>query len=277
MSAQRIITAAVLAPLVVASLLFLKTPYVAALAAGIFLFGLWEWSRLVGIDEPLRRAMYVMANTAVMAALAWGGRPLFGAIALAGVVWWLFAALWLARPDFGRNGSGWSRSLKLAAGTLSIIPAWCALTLLHAGNPDLHGDPNGPRWALLGLVMVWAADSCAYFVGVRWGKRKLVPKISPGKTWAGLWGGMIGAIAVGLAGASLVGVSQSQLPSMAVLALLTVAASVVGDLFESLMKRHSGYKDSGTLIPGHGGVLDRIDSMLAALPVLLIAKGWLDL
>ncbi len=277
MSAQRIITAAVLAPLVVASLLFLKTPYVAALAAGIFLLGLWEWSRLVGIDEPLRRAMYVMANIAVMAALAWGGRPLFGAIALAGVVWWLFATLWLARPDFGRNGSSWARSLKLAAGTLSIIPAWCALILLHAGNPDAHGDPNGPRWALLGLVMVWAADSCAYFVGVRWGKRKLVPKISPGKTWMGLWGGVIGAMAVGVAGASLVGVQPKQLPSMAVLALLTVTASVIGDLFESLMKRHSGYKDSGTLIPGHGGVLDRIDSMLAALPVLLIAKGWLDL
>ncbi len=270
MSAQRIVTAAVLAPLTVAALLYLPSPYVAAIAAAIFLFGLWEWSRLVGIDEPLRRALYVMANVAVMASLAWGGRPLFGAIALTGVVWWSFAMLWLARSDFGRDGSGWSRSLKLAAGTLSIIPAWCALYLLHAG-------PNGPRWALLGLVMVWAADSCAYFVGVRWGKRKLIPHVSPGKTWAGLWGGVIGAMAVGLGGASLVGVGQSQLPTMALLALFTVTASVVGDLFESLMKRHSGYKDSGTLIPGHGGVLDRIDSLLAALPVLWIAKGWLDL
>ena len=130
---------------------------------------------------------------------------------------------------------------------------------------------------MLGLTMVWAADSCAYFVGVRWGRRKLIPHVSPGKTWAGLWGGVIGALAVGLGGASLVGVKPDQLPLMAALALLTVAASVVGDLFESLMKRHSGYKDSGTLIPGHGGVLDRIDSLLAALPVLWIAKGWLEL
>ena len=277
MSAQRIVTAAVLAPLTVAALLYLRTPYVAAIAAAIFLFGLWEWSRLVGIAEPLRRALYVMANIAVMAALSWGGRPLFGAIALIGVVWWSFAMLWLARSDFGRDGGGWSRTIKLAAGTLSIIPAWCALALLHAGNPDHTGDPNGPRWALLGMVMVWAADSCAYFVGVRWGRRKLIPHVSPGKTWAGLWGGVIGALAVGLVGASLVGVKQAQLPQMAVLALLTVTASVVGDLFESLMKRHSGFKDSGTLIPGHGGVLDRIDSLLAALPVLWIAKGWLDL
>ena len=279
MNKQRIVSAAVLTPLVVAALLFLKTPYVAALAAGIFLFGLWEWSRLVGIDAPLRRAFYVMANIALMAALPWGNAvPLFGAVSLIGVVWWLVAMLWLLRPGFGRDASRWSTTLKLAAGTLSIIPAWCALVLLHYGNTsEVHGDANGPRWALLGLVMVWVADSCAYAVGVRFGKRKLAPYISPGKTWIGLWGGVTGGVAVGLVGAQFVGVKQAQLPSMAALALLTVTASVVGDLFESLMKRHSGYKDSGTLIPGHGGMLDRIDSLLAALPVLWIAKGWLEL
>jgi len=218
-------------------------------------------------------------NIALMTALPWGhGLPLFGPVSLVGVVWWLFALLWLLRPDFGREASGWSCALKLVAGTLSTIPAWCALVLLHYGNSDAtHVDANGPRWALFGLVMVWAADSCAYFVGVRFGKRKLVPRISPGKTWAGLWGGVAGALAVGLAGAPLLGVKSEQMPSMAALALLTVTASVIGDLFESLMKRHSGFKDSGTLIPGHGGMLDRIDSLLAALPVLWIAKGWLGL
>lgn len=279
MSAQRIATAAVLTPLVAAALLFLQTPYVAAIAAALFLFGLWEWSRLVGIEEPLRRAAYVMANIALMAALPWGNAlPLFGIVTLIGVVWWILATFWLWHPDLGRDGSGWSRSLKLAAGTLSIIPAWCALVLLHHGTTTgSHGELNGPRWALLALGMVWAADSCAYFTGMRWGRKKLIPHISPGKTWVGLWGGVAGAIALGLAGAPLVGVKPAQLPAMALLALATVAASVVGDLFESLMKRHSGCKDSGTLIPGHGGVLDRIDSVLAALPVLWIAKGWLDL
>ncbi|HEV2608087.1 MAG TPA: phosphatidate cytidylyltransferase [Xanthomonadaceae bacterium] len=275
---QRIVTTVVLTPLVVGAM-FLPTPYVAAIAAGIFVFGLWEWSRLVGIDEPLSRALYVLANIALMTALPWGhGLPLFGPVCLIGVVWWLVALLWLLRPDVGRDGGWWSRSIKLAAGTLSIVPAWCALVLLHHGSSmATHTDPNGPRWALLGLVMIWVADSFAYFFGVRYGKRKLVPDISPGKTWVGLWGGVIGALAVGLAGAQFVGVKQAQLPSMAALALLTVTASVVGDLFESLMKRHSGYKDSGTLIPGHGGVLDRVDSLLAALPVLWIAKGWLEL
>ncbi len=279
MSAQRIASTLVLTPLVVSAMLFLKTPYVAAIAAGVFLLGLWEWSRLVGIDSPLRRALYLMVNIALMLALLWGhALPLFGAVSLIGVVWWLFALLWLLRPDFCRDVNRWTCAIKLAAGTLSIIPAWCALVLLHYGIPSgSHADANGPRWALLGLSMVWAADSCAYVVGSRFGKRKLAPHISPGKTWAGLWGGVAGALIVGLAGAQFVGVTQAQLPSMAALALLTVAASVIGDLFESLMKRHSGYKDSGTLIPGHGGVLDRIDSLLAALPVLWIAKGWLEL
>jgi phosphatidate cytidylyltransferase len=279
MSAQRLVTAAVLTPLVAAALLFLQTPYVAAICAALFLIGLWEWSRLVGVAEPVPRAFYLTANIAMMAALAWGGRQLFGMIALVGVCWWLLAILWLWRVDFGRDGGGWSRSLKLAAGTLSIIPAWCALVLLHYGtSTPSHVDTSGPRWALLALGMVWGADSAAYFIGVRWGRKKLVPHISPGKTWAGLWGGVLGVLTVGLLGAWLVvGMKPAQLPFMAVLALITLAASVVGDLFESLMKRHSGCKDSGTLIPGHGGVLDRIDSVLAALPVLWIAKGWLEL
>ena len=274
MSAQRLVTAAVLAPSVGAALLCLDTPYVAAICAALFLIGLWEWSRLVGVENPVSRAFYLMTNIALMAALAWGGWPqLFRVVALIGALWWLVVILWLWRPDFGRNGDGWwSRSLKLAAGTLSIIPAWCGLVLLHAGSP------YGPRWALLALGMVWAADSAAYFVGVRWGRKKLIPHISPGKTWAGLWGGVIGALVVGLVSAwLLVGMQLAQLQWMVLLILITVAASVVGDLFESLMKRHSGCKDSGTLIPGHGGVLDRIDSVLAALPVLYIAKGWLEL
>ena len=272
MRAQRLVTALVLAPLVGAALLCLQTPYVAAIAAALFLFGLWEWSRLVGIVEPVSRAFYLTANIAVMAALAWGGLRLFGMITLIGVIWWLLASLWLWHLDFGRDASNWTRTIKLAAGSLSIIPAWCGLVLLHAGGP------TGPRWSLLALGMVWSADSAAYVAGVHWGRKKLIPQVSPGKTWVGLWGGVVGAMAVGLLGAwLLVGMKPAQLPLMAVLALMTVAASVVGDLFESLMKRHSGCKDSGTLIPGHGGVLDRIDSVLAALPVLWVAKGWLDL
>jgi phosphatidate cytidylyltransferase len=279
MNKQRLVTTLVLTPLTVAAILFLKTPYVAAIAAALFLTGLWEWSRLVGIESRPWRGIYLLANGAVMTGLLWmHGLQLFSLVSLIGVGWWAIATLWLMRPSLGREGGWFARSIKLVAGMLSIVPAWCALALLHYGDSTpTHIDPNGPRWALLALVMVWAADSCAYVVGVRFGKRKLIPHISPGKTWMGLWGGLAGAVAVGLIGARLVGLGNARLGDMAELALLTGVASVIGDLFESLMKRHSGMKDSGTLIPGHGGVLDRIDSLLAALPVLWIAKGWLGL
>jgi len=286
---QRTISALVMTPLVVAAMLFLKTPFVAAIAAAMFVAGLWEWSRLVGVQNPLWRALYMIANLSLMTGLLWARAwPLFNVIALVGVAWWLLATLWLIRSDFGRAGGWGARLAKLVAGMLSVVPAWCAITLLHSGWDTTNNQfdaVHGPRWALLALVMVWAADSCAYAVGRRFGKRKLIPHISPGKTWMGMWGGLTGAVIVGLAGAARIPVGGHVLAwignerwiEMGELALLTGVASVIGDLFESLMKRHSGFKDSGTLIPGHGGVLDRIDSLLAALPVMWIAKGWLGL
>lgn len=279
MNRQRIVTTLVLVPIVVALTLLLPTPYVAAIAAALFLGGMWEWSRLVGIEGRVWRATYLMANIALMTGLLWAhALQLFTLVSLVGVAWWLLAVLWLAWPDLGRSGGWLARAVKLVAGTLAIVPAWCSLVLLHYGSSTpSHTDANGPHWALLALAMVWAADSCAYAVGIKFGKRKLIPHISPGKTWMGLWGGIAGALALGLACAPWVGVKGGQWPTMAELILVTAVASVVGDLFESLMKRHSGMKDSGTLIPGHGGVLDRIDSLLAALPVLWIAKGWLEL
>ncbi|MBS0464692.1 MAG: phosphatidate cytidylyltransferase, partial [Proteobacteria bacterium] len=269
---QRIVTAAVLAPLVVLATLYLPTPYVAALAAALFLGGLWEWSHLVGIERKTWRGLYLIANCVLMTGLLWArALPLFTLVSLIGVAWWLAALVWLLRPGLGRDAGVLARAGKLVAGTLAIVPAWCALVLLHKGDGTLaHPDPLGPRWLLLALLIVWAADSGAYALGSTLGKRKLVPAISPGKTWMGLWGGIASGLAVGLLAMDWVHVKPAQWQTMVALALVTVAASVIGDLFESLMKRHSGLKDSGTLFPGHGGVLDRIDSLLAALPVLWI-------
>jgi phosphatidate cytidylyltransferase len=126
-------------------------------------------------------------------------------------------------------------------------------------------------------VVIWAADSGAYFAGRRFGRRKLSPRISPNKTVEGLLGGAAAAIVIALIAAPLAGASVAQLPLVALLVLVTVGFSVVGDLFESLLKRHVGAKDSGDLIPGHGGILDRIDSVLAALPVFALGKNWLGI
>jgi phosphatidate cytidylyltransferase len=163
---------------------------------------------------------------------------------------------------------------KLAAGTAAVVPAWCALAVIHSS------EPHGHRWLLLALLLVWAADSGAYFAGRKFGGkwfagRKLAPRISPNKTLEGLAGGVALAMLVAVVGALVIGTPAAQLPAVALVALFTVLFSVAGDLFESLLKRHVGMKDSGHLIPGHGGVLDRIDSVLAALPVFALGKIWL--
>ncbi|HHW4682254.1 MAG TPA: phosphatidate cytidylyltransferase, partial [Xylella sp.] len=168
-----------------------------------------------------------------------------------------------------------AKMLKLTTGTLAVIPAWCALVLLHSG--DKHGSEfqegiHGHMWLLTAQATVWAADSGAYFAGRLLGKHKLAPRISPNKTLEGGFGGMVAGLATASAFGLLNGVSTPQLPALLLVALVTILASVIGDLFESLLKRHAGVKDSGSMIPGHGGVLDRIDSTLAALPVFALGK-----
>lgn len=262
---QRILTAVLLAPLAIAALLWAPTPWLLGLLAIVLLLGLWEWTRLLGMQAAAPRALVLLAHAAAMSALAWFGWPgLFPAVALLGAVWWLLACVWLANPALGR-GSAWLAP-KLAVGALMVLPTWSAVALLHADGA------YGPRWTLFALLLVWAADTFAYFAGSRIGGPKLAPSISPGKTWAGFWGGLAGALLICLPALPLLGLVWTQLPALLALALLVALASVVGDLIESLVKRQAGAKDSGTLVPGHGGVLDRIDSVVAALPVFVVGK-----
>ena len=276
---QRILTALVLAPLAIAAVLFLPTSIFMVLMAAALLLGLWEWTRLIGIESHARRAIVLLAHAALMALLAWKGWPgIFPFVALAGVAWWLLAGLWLVDMKFASAPTARNRALKLAIGTLLIVPAWCAAGMLH-GDVAMSGSAShlGPAWTLYALAIVWAADTGAYFVGSRVGGPKMAPSISPGKTWSGFAGGMTTVIVLSLACAPLFGLGWDQAPLLLLASVLAGLASVVGDLFESIIKRHAGAKDSGYLIPGHGGVLDRIDSVLAALPVFAIAKAWLGL
>ncbi|MFY2765266.1 phosphatidate cytidylyltransferase [Arenimonas sp. MALMAid1274] len=271
---QRITTALVLAPLPVLAVLFLPTPWLAAGVAAVILAGLWEWTAFAGLEDKTPRVLFLTANALMMAALVWGGGPsLFTLklVSLIGVVWWGLVLLWLARPRFAAADNHATRSLKLLAGSLCAVPAWCALGWLHS-----EGD-LGPRWTLFALALVWAADSGAYFVGSKFGRRKLAPSISPGKTWEGVIGGLATSVLLAALVLPLLGLGWSALPALALLTVVTAAISVVGDLFESLMKRHSGVKDSGALFPGHGGLMDRLDSLLAALPVFAVGKAWLGL
>lgn len=276
MTRTRVIAALILTPVAIAAILLLPTPWLVALAAVVFLAGLWEWFRLADIDDTLARTVLLVVNMALMVAIVWGSRTSSGfnyvllqIMTVVGVVWWLLAMLWLKHFDFASDHATHARVFKLAAGTLAIVPAWCALGWLHGGDPDGH------RWLFVALAIVWAADSGAYFAGRHYGKRKLAPRISPNKTVEGVLGGLACGLLVALALAPFAGATLAQLPLVGLVALVAVGFSVVGDLFESLLKRHVGAKDSGDLIPGHGGVLDRIDGVVAALPVFALGKAWL--
>lgn len=280
MTRTRVLTALAMTPFAVAGILLLPTPWLVALAAALFLVGLWEWFKLAEIDDSLARTMLLVANVALMVALAWGSRTasggtlvLFELSVVVGVLWWLLACLWLKHYTFASDHDTHARVFKLAAGTLAVVPAWCALALLHASQP------NGHRWLLVALAIVWAGDTGAYFAGRAFGgklfkDRKLAPRISPNKTVEGLLGGMVCALAAAAVLGWFAGATLAQQPLLIGVALATFLASVVGDLFESLLKRHVGVKDSGDILPGHGGILDRIDAVLAALPVFALGKLW---
>jgi phosphatidate cytidylyltransferase len=275
MTKTRVIAALVLTPLAIAAILLLPTPWLMALVAVIFLVGLWEWLRLTDIDDTLARSALLVLNLALMVAIVWASRTdqgfsyvLLQIMVVVGVVWWLLAGFWLKHYGFASDHDTHARVFKLAAGTLAIIPAWCAIGVIHGGQPYGH------RWLFVAVAIVWAADTGAYFAGRHYGRRKLSPRISPNKTVEGLAGGLACGLAVALAFAPLAGATLAQLPAVALVALVAVGFSVVGDLFESLLKRHVGAKDSGDLIPGHGGILDRIDGVVAALPVFALGKAW---
>ena len=285
MTKTRFLAALVMGPAAILAVLFLPTPWMMVLAAVLFLSGLWEWFKLADVEDTLTRTFLLAANLLLMVMLVWGSRTerggslaLFHLMILVGLGWWLLAALWLRFPTFGSHHEGWARAIKLAAGTLAVVPAWCALAVIHGDPADAATVGIIPRnhlWLLTALMMIWMADTGAYFAGRKFGRHKLSPRISPNKTVEGLIGGAVAAMVFGLIFAMIAGASTAQLPWVALTALITVIASVVGDLFESLLKRHAGAKDSSDLIPGHGGILDRVDSVLAALPVFALGKAWL--
>ncbi len=264
---QRVITALALLPLVVLLVLLAPTWLLAWVAGLMALAGSWEWANLTGENSTLLK----ISNTAVVAILLylfWLARRdvlVLWIIALTALAWWLFAIIWV---------SWWRRQfhhrVKFVCGMLTLIPAWVALVALHSSH-------RGAVKLLFLLAVIWAADMGAYFTGRVFGKHKLAPEVSPGKTWEGVAGGTLAVLLVSFFGVWLVLPESGYL--LILICLLTGWLSIVGDLSESLFKRQAGVKDSGRLFPGHGGVLDRVDSLTAALPAfwlgLALLQKWL--
>jgi len=274
---QRVITAIVLAPLLLALIFLTRAPVFATLLGLIFLLGLWEWTRMAGARGRPLRAVLLLGYT-ILFALFWHvcKTPWWWLPVLAGLVWWLLVLVWLRHHRFGIEATRGHAVLKLFAGAMVVVPAWCAVVVMHGDMAEPHTG-HGHWWVLFFALIVVAADIGAYTAGRRWGRTKLAPAISPGKTREGVYGALVCSGIVGLLGGVLLKVPADRLPAIVALALLTVLFSIIGDLFESLIKRHAGVKDSGALFPGHGGVFDRMDSLVAALPIFVLGKFLLGL
>lgn len=263
---QRILTALVLLPLMLGMLFYASPPLWAAFSGLIAMLALWEYSRMVKLGEGVK--LPYLAGTALFMLLAYLGDWQLPPLAWAGVLvfWLLVMPLWLKNK--WRVGADWKG---LAVGWLLMLPFWFALLLLR---PD--EDAAASLLAVMGLV--WVADIFAYFSGKAFGKHKLAPSISPGKSWEGAVGGAV-CVLVYMAlvrNAGWLGFDVSW-QAVALIALVLTVVSVCGDLLESWMKRAAGVKDSSQLLPGHGGVFDRVDSMIAVLSVYaagLVLFGW---
>jgi phosphatidate cytidylyltransferase len=254
----RIITAAVLIALLLVVLLWLPPLATKLAMTAVVLAGAWEWSAFLRLPSRAARALYVVAIAACLA-VVWQvslAQPESLLVLLVALVWWVIALRWVSVAP--RRAAPWSAGL---AGALALTPAWVAMVCLR------RDVPRGEQWLLFAMCLVWAADVGAYFAGRSFGRVKLAPQVSPGKTWEGVLGGLAFAALVALCGSQWFAVPVIQLVP---LCLGVVAFSIVGDLTESLLKRFAGLKDSGTLFPGHGGVMDRIDSLTSAMPVLLL-------
>ena len=266
---HRVITALVLAPLLVMAVLWLDTRFFIAIMAAIILIAAWEWGGLSGLHDGPRRYGFILL-VAVLLSLIYlaGNHLLFFALHLLALLFWAGAMLLIFNYQKSSNGSFRFPLPLPVTGLLVLVPPWTSLLVLHAY------EPGGAKTVLFLMILTWIADIAAYFSGRRWGRRRLCDRVSPGKSWEGVYG----ALLAGALFAALVAVARqmnlADILFFVLICLVTVSASIVGDLLESLVKRMRNVKDSGNILPGHGGVLDRIDSLTAALPVF-VAAIWL--
>ena len=256
----RIITAAILVPITLIVLFYLP-PLAFFIMTSIVMFGAaWEWTGLMGLQEKSKRWLYLLA---VMLLMGWALFLPMKIIFIAAFVWWIVAIVLIRiYPELG----GWWGSgyiLRGLMGFLVLVPCWVAINFIRNQNDGIYT-------LFFLFVLIWGADSAAYFVGKKWGRTKLAPLVSPGKSREGVLGALLFSTLIAVA-ALYIGQFPTRMWIWAmVLSLITVMFSIVGDLFESMMKRQIGVKDSGSLLPGHGGILDRIDSLTSAAPVFVL-------
>ncbi len=274
---QRVITAVVMALFLGGCLVWLPTAALALVFAALVLVAAWEWSAMAGLNVVFSRMLFVLACGLLFFVAATYSHLLSDTLSVDHVrdvvglacLWWAVALLWV--KSYPASAPLWgSVFIRVLMGFLTLVPAWLALVFLRS-------QQYGVELILILVGLVAAADIGAYFAGRAWGKAKLAPAVSPGKSWAGFWGGLAASSLFSAVIWFSWGQDKISLLAAAATAVITSLASVLGDLLESMVKRQQGIKDSGTILPGHGGMMDRFDSLTAASPVFalsLILIGW---
>jgi phosphatidate cytidylyltransferase len=259
---QRLITAALLIPFMVWDILHLPFTILAGVLGMFVLLATWEWAGICGWQSWRGKSVYTVIMGSILLTIYWfwPQLALTYLLAIAGFGW-LLALVGVISYQQGYDLMPKSLWIKACLGLFILIPAWVALLLL-----DERYDGQA---VLFLLVLIWVADSGAFFVGKYFGRNKLADKISPGKTWEGVAGALLSSMPIALGYANFLSMTLTTIIWFMGLCLVTVIASILGDLLESLFKRQMGLKDSSQLLPGHGGILDRIDSLTSAAPVFV--------
>jgi len=268
---QRILTAVVWVPLVLYLVLVANSLWLAGVVGLVVVLGAWEWCKIAGIESITGQILYVLFIVLLLYFCFISRQAVWmPVIILIAVCWWLMAMVVLLGTQRQWFIFHVTTAIKAVIGLVILVPAWLSLLLLQD-----NGTPEGRSRLLLLLLIIWTADIAAYFSGRAWGKHTLASRISPGKTWEGAFGAIIASLLMTVGFIMINRIQHDEISVYFVLGLIAVPVSIIGDLFESLMKRAANLKDSGKLLPGHGGVLDRIDSLTAAGPVFY-AGYWLS-
>jgi phosphatidate cytidylyltransferase len=275
---QRIITALILAPLAIASIFLLPLKFFMLCTAAVFLLASKEWGRFVNPLSSSSSIFYVFGFVLAISLLLlpidqlWnteGINPVIFSGLIVAAIWWFFSLILVA--SYPKTSTLWARSkmVKAVFGLFTLLPFFWSMVVLRSVN--IHHDfYYGGALLMFVFLLVWAADTGAYFCGKRFGKHKLAPNVSPGKTIEGFLGGAVSSMLVAFVGSILFDIPSDKMGLFFAAALITTFVSALGDLSESIFKREANLKDSGNLLPGHGGILDRIDSLTAAVPVFAL-------
>lgn len=232
-------------------------------------FAAWEWGAIAGwVKSRQRKIFFVITFLLFLTVIFFEHFYLNSIVVLVSILWWLICIPLLLSFPFANNNIINSKSVKSFIGIILLLATLVSMVLIRK-NPD-----HGAEYILYIILMIWFADSGAYFAGRAFGKKKLLPRVSPGKTWEGVAGALVATLGVSYVGLYVLEVPASQSLFFSLVTFVAVIFSIVGDLSESMFKRLVNLKDSGDLIPGHGGMLDRIDSLMSAFPVFFIGL-WL--